>query len=391
MINRKNFVGRLLSVAAAAVMVLGVVQSDANAQAAAGEARKVGFLMPLTGGSGKLGQMMMEGSALAVEEVNATGGVAGRPLELIPEDTQALAKQGISGFKRLADYNKADVIFTGWTAVVSAIAPMAEQSKVMLISASTASPAIRGISPYFQSSWMYDDETVKLILPYAKDKLHVRKLAVLTVVSDLGTALAASVRKEWEVMGGTIGAEEVHQQAEANFRPILLKLVNSKPDAIYLTSSNGKQLAQIVRQARELGYKGIFLSYGAFEDPEVLALGAQANDCYYTSPAFDAASANPATKKFVDAFQKKYSRTPNVHQANHYDLVYLYKGIVEGLVKQNRPVNGTTVKEYLTANVPEYKGAAGTYRFNYKDGSVLRSSTVKVVKDGKFVKLADLG
>lgn len=390
MINRRKFVCRALSLATTALVVSVAMQSSANAQAPSGEAHKIGFLMPLTGGSGKLGQMMMEGSRLAVEEVNAASGAGGRPVELIPEDSQALAKQAISGFKRLADYHDAEVIFTGWTAVVSAIAPLAEQSKTMLISASTASPAVRGISPYFQSTWMYDDETVKLILPYAKDKLNVNKLAVLTVVSDLGTALAKSVRQEWERMGGAIAAEEVHQHAEGNFRPILLKLVSSKPDAVYLTSSNGKQLAQIVRQARELGYKGIFLSYGAFEDPEVLALGAQADGCYYTSPAFNASSDDPATRKFVDAFQKKYSRTPNVHQANHYDLVYLHKLVVDGLTKQKRPVTGTNFKDYMVANVPEYKGAAGSYQFNYKDGSVLRSSTVKAVQGGKFVKLADL-
>jgi branched-chain amino acid transport system substrate-binding protein len=390
MISRKDFVRRMLSLAVAASVASLAAAPAAQAQGQSGESRKIGFLMPLTGGSGKLGQMMMEGSTLAVEEVNAAGGAGGRPIELFPEDSQALAKQAIAGFKRLADYNKTEVIFTGWTTVVSAVAPLAEQSKVMLLSASTASPAIRGISPYFQSTWMFDDETVKLILPYAKDKLNVKKLAVLTVVSDLGTALAKSVRAEWERIGGAVSAEEVHQQAEANFRPILLKLVNSKPDAIYLTSSNGKQLAQIVRQARELGYKGIFLSYGAFEDPEVLALGAQADGCYYTSPAFDAGSGNPATKKFVDAFQKKYARVPNVHQANHYDLIYLYKTVADGLAKQNQQLTGTGFRDYLVAHIPEYKGAAGTYRFNYKDGSVLRSSTVKVVKDGKFVKLADL-
>jgi branched-chain amino acid transport system substrate-binding protein len=390
MINLKGYAGRVLSVLGVALLVSTAVQLDAHAQPSSSETRKLGFLMPLTGGSGKLGQMMMEGSVLASDEVNAAGGVAGQRVELIAEDSQALAKQGIAGFKRLADYNKADVIITGWTAVVSAVAPMAEQQKVMLLSASTASPAIRGISPYFQSTWMYDDETVKLILPYAKNKLNAHNLGVLTVVSDLGSALAVSVRKEWERIGGVVVAEEVHQQAEANFRPILLKLLAKKPEAVYLTSSNGKQLAQIVRQARELGYKGMFLSYGAFEDPEVLALGAQADGCYYTSPSFDATSDNAATRRFVDAFQKRYSRTPNVHQANHYDLIYMYKSVVEGLVKQKRPVNGTTVKEYMVANLPEYAGAAGTYRFNYKDGSVLRSSIVKVVRDGKFVKLADL-
>jgi branched-chain amino acid transport system substrate-binding protein len=283
-----------------------------------------------------------------------------------------------------------EVIFTGWTAVVAAIAPMATESKVMLLSASTASPAVRGISPFFQSTWMFDDETVKLILPYAKDKLKVKSLAVLTVVSDLGTALAGAVKKDWQRIGGTIAAEEAHQPGEANFRPIMLKMLNAKPDGIYLTSSNGKQLAQIVRQARELGYKGIFLSYGAFEDPEVLTLGTQADGCYYSSPSYDSTQPPAQGKRFVEAFQKKHGRLPNVHQANHYDLVRIYDTVVAGLAKQNKPLTGATFREHMVATMPTYQGAGGLYQFNYKEGSVLRSSIVKVVRDGKFVKLDDL-
>ena len=100
-----------------------------------------------------------------------------------------------------------------------------------------------------------------------------------------------------------------------------------------------------MRQGRELGYKGIFLSFGAFEDPEVLALGAQADGCYYSSPSFDAANPAASSRKFVDAFQKKYGRAPNVHQANHYDLVMLYAAVADGLAKQNKPLNGAKVIE----------------------------------------------
>jgi len=373
------------------IVVASALPTRLFAQAAAGEPRKIGFLMPLTGGAGKLGSMMLEGASLAVDEVNSSGGAGGRPVQIVQEDSQAVAQQGVAGFRKLVDVDKTAVIITGWTAVVSAIAPLASQSKTMLISASTASPAMRGISPYFQSSWMFDDETVKLILPYAKDKLGVKGLAVLTVVSDLGTALAEAVKKDWQRVGGTLAGEEVHQQAETNFRPILLKLLTSKPDAVYLTSPIGRQLAQVVRQARELGYKGIFLSYGAFEDPEVAALGQQADGCYYSSPSFDATGATGAGKVFVDAYQKKYGRLPNVHQANHYDLIYLYKRAADALAKDKKDVDGATLKDYLSANVAQYQGAAGLYRFNYKDGSVLRSSIVKAVQGGKFVKIADLG
>ena len=90
--------------------------------------------------------MMLEGSQLAVDEINAEGS---RKIELIAEDSQALAKNGIDGFRKLAEVDKVPFVITGWTAVVAAIAPLATESKVYLLSASSASPALRSVSPLF--------------------------------------------------------------------------------------------------------------------------------------------------------------------------------------------------------------------------------------------------
>jgi len=386
-ISTKRTRAMLIGVVCACAGLMGF-SIDASAQSA--NVQKIGFLIPLTGGSGKLGQVLMEGSTVAIDEINATGGAGGKRLVLVPEDSQGLAKQGMDGIRKLIDIDEATFIITGWTAVVMAIAPLAEQSNVYLISASTASPAVRGVSPHFQSTWMFDDETVKLILPYAKSKLKVQKLAVMTVMTDLGTSLRDAVKRDWERLGGTLVGDEAHQQGETNFRPAMIKMLTTNPDAIYLTTSNGKQSAQMVRQARELGYKGIFLSFGAIEDPEMLTIGSKAEGAYYSAPAYDPDSPHPTSRHFVELFKKKYDRVPNVHQANHYDLIHMYKNAADALVKQNKPITGANLRAYFVANMPEYRGASGGYRFNYKDGSVLRSSIVKTIKDGKFLKVADL-
>jgi len=380
--------GTKLLAALSCVAALGL---GVTAHAATDAPRNIGFLMPLTGGAGKLGDMMMQGSVLAVDEINSKhNGAGGRPIKLLPEDSQATARVSIAGFKRLVDLEKSEVVITGWTSVVSAVAPLAQSAEVMLISASTASPAVRGISPYFQSTWMFDDETVRLILPYAKDHLGVKRLALMTVVSDLGTALAQSVKAEWNKLGGEFAGEEVHQQDESNFRPILLRLLATKPDAIYITGSVGRQSAQIVRQSRELGYKGKFLSYGAFEDPEVKALGDLGENAFYASPSFEVDSQQPKTKEFVEAFKERFGRTPNVHQANHYDLIYIYKQVADALAEQGTEVTGKSFRKYLVEHVPQYTGAAGTYRFDYSDGSVVRPTSLKALKGGEFVKITDL-
>jgi branched-chain amino acid transport system substrate-binding protein len=361
--------------------------TGAFAQGAAAETYKIGFLMPLTGGSGKLGQMMLEGAQLAVEEINSAGK---QKIELIAEDSQALAKNGIDGFRKLVDVDRVPFIITGWTSVAVAIAPLATTSKTYLLSASSASPALRAVSPYFQSTWMFDDETVKLILPYAADQLKISRLGILTEVSDLGAALSESIKREWKRLGKEITVEESFQAKETNFRPSLLKILATKPDAIYTTSSNGKLSAQVVRQARDLGYEGSFLSYGAFEDPEVLAIGQKAEKCFYTSPAFDAASGSDATKSFVDKFTKKFGRPPNVHQANHYDLIDMFSKVSANLARASKPVTGESFRDEFAANFATYAGAGGGYRFDFKDGSVRRSTVVKTIKDGAFVKVASL-
>jgi branched-chain amino acid transport system substrate-binding protein len=356
-----------------------------------GDPYKLGFLMPLTGGPGKMGTMMMEGSTLAVEQINNAGGIAGRRLVLVPEDSQGLAKQGVDGIRKLMDVDKVDTIITGYTAVVMAVAPIAEQSKTFLLSGSTASSAVRGVSPFFQNVWPFEEDQVNMMLGYAKSNLKVQRIAVMTVVSDLGTSLGAAVKKEWTALGGTVAADETHQQTEANFRATMLKVLSTKPDAIYLTTSNDKQASQIVRQARELGYKGVFLSFGALEAPEMLTIGRQADGCYFTSAAYDPAGDNAATKQFVDAFKKRFDgKLPNIHHANHYDLVQMYKLAADALVKQGKPVNGANIRDSFRTHVAEYRGAGGRYRFNFKDGSARRSVIVKTISDGKFVKVADL-
>jgi ABC-type branched-subunit amino acid transport system substrate-binding protein len=351
---------------------------------------KVGFLMPLTGSAGKIGNWMLEGSRYAADEINQAGGVLGSPIELVLEDTQAQAKMGVDGFRKLVDVNGTPVIITGFTAVTMAIAPLSEQSKTFLLTASTASPVVRGVSKYLQSTWMFEDEGVKLIVPYAKAQLGVKRLAVLTLVSDLGKSLSDAVKKQWTALGMQLVGEETHQQLEPNFRPSLLKLLTTKPDAIYVTNSTGKETAQIVKQARDLGYKGIFLSYGAFEAPEVLALGDVADNCFYTVPNYDPQNGSAQTKAFVAGFKQKFGRDPGVHEANHYDVIHLIKQVSEDVLKAGSPLTGETFRTEFQKKYQKFEGAASKYQFDFSDGSVVRATILKAVKGGAFVKVADL-
>jgi len=386
MINRRQVLASGLSFAAGA----SVLTFGGRAAFAQGQPVKVGFLMPLTGSAGKIGNWMLDGSRVAVEEINKNGGISGRPIELVLEDTQAQAKLGVDGFRKLVDVNNSPVIITGFTAVTMAIAPLSEQSKTYLLTASTASPVVRGVSKYLQSTWMFEDEGVRLILPYAKAQLGVKRLAVMTLVSDLGKSLSDAVKKQWAAQGEQLVGEETHQAMEPNFRPSLLKLLTTRPDAIYITNSTGKESAQIIKQSRDLGYKGAFLSFGALESPEVAHLGDVAENSFYTVPNYDPQSGNAKTQAFIASFKEKMKREPGVHEANHYDVIYLIKQVSEDVIKGGGTLNGETFRDQFQKKYGTFDGAASKYQFDFSDGSVLRATILKTVKGGNFVKVADL-
>lgn len=388
---RRSLLGRAAAALLAVALLVPAAAPLAHAQSKPDhpDTYVIGYHMPLTGAYGKVGTLWEQGTLLAVDEINAKGGVNGRPIKLVPEDTRGLAKEGVDAFQKLVDVDKVKFMITGYTAVAVAVAPLATSTKTFLLSASTASPALRNISPYFFSGWMYDDETIKLLLPYAKQKLGVKKLAIMTVMTDLGTGLSAAAKKVWAEQGGEMVGEGTHQQEALNYRPTLIKLLAAKPDAIYITTS-AKEAALIVKQARELGFKGLFLSFGAFEQPDILAIADKAEGSYFTAPAFDAESQAPVTKAFVAAFKKKYHATPNLHHANHYDLVYMFKIMAEDVYRQGKPYNGETLREAFHAKLKEYRGASGIFKFNLADGSVVRPTILKTVKDGKFVKVDTL-
>src|SRR5262249_61172388 len=119
--TKLSTITRVASSAFGAIMLAAPSVSPGHAQSAP---LKVGFLMPLTGGSSKLGQLMLEGATVGVDEVNASGGVGGHPLQLIPHDSQGLSKNGIDGFRNLADNHGGHGVITGFTPVVAVARPL---------------------------------------------------------------------------------------------------------------------------------------------------------------------------------------------------------------------------------------------------------------------------
>ena len=141
--SKRKLLGLMTGVAAVVSM------ADTNlAFAQSGEPIKFGLAMPMTGSQALFGTDQVKAAQWAVADINAKGGVNGRPLEMILIDTQADPQLGINAAKRLTSVDKVPIFLTSWSAVVKAVAPIAHREKVLELSVGANSPEIATLGDY---------------------------------------------------------------------------------------------------------------------------------------------------------------------------------------------------------------------------------------------------
>lgn len=152
------------------------------------------------------------------------------------------------------------------------------------------------------------------------------------------------------------------------------------PDALYLPGYY-KELAGILKQARQLGLKTKILSVNSFYDPKLLQIaGDSAEGAIFTYPMYDPKNKDAVTRKFVDAFKKKYEKEPDIFAAQGYDALNLV-----ALAISKGGFTAEAIREELS-KVKNYPGVGGTITFDL-NGDVIKPLRLMIVRQGKFVPL----
>lgn len=276
--------------------------------AAVPEEYKIGFSTPLTGTNAPFGKAFAEMARMAVDEVNAHGGVDAVKMRLIIEDTAADPKQGIAAFQKLVSVDRVPIVSSGWSTVLMATAPLADREKVLLINHSANAPSLRGAAKHMINSFPLADLDIKLLARYAIKKLKMKTGAVLYVNNDTGRLNAKVFKDTFEAGGGTIVAFESHEPDAIEFGAQAAKMRAVQPDIIHIPSLV-QETPRIVKQFREMGIKAQFTSYSVAESKEMLTVAGEAGDgVLYTSLAPPAD--NPGTKAVVDKYRATYKKEP---------------------------------------------------------------------------------
>jgi branched-chain amino acid transport system substrate-binding protein len=383
--GRRAFL-QTLAAGVAALLVAGPCAT--GARAADRTPYRFGLAMPLTGSQALYGADQTKAAQWAVDDINASGGVNGRPLEMIVLDTQANPQLGINAANRLISVEKVPAFVTAWSAVVSAVAPIANRSKVLELSVGANSPSIAELGDYVYTTYPLADVDITAVAKYSYATMGKRRAAVLYINNDTGVYAARVYRDVFEKAGGKVVAFESYEPTATDYTGALLKIRASGPEIIHIQGLVS-DTPQVIAQLRQLGIQTPISSYSAAYNPKLVQqLGAAAEGLIVTSLAPGPAD-SPAVKAYVERWQKAEGRVPNglPYTQYLYDAPYLVKATLEWLEKRKLPITGENMRRALV-EIGTYDLPLTGRTVIAKDHTVRRPVFLLKVEKGAFVPLA---
>ena len=204
----------------------------------------IGAILPLTGDGAFYGESIQRALDLATEEINKSGGINGRKINIIYEDSKASPMEGVNAFNKLVQIDKVQVVIGGAiSSVTLAIAPIANKEKIVFMSPLSSAPEITNAGDFIFRNVPSDLYGGKVAAYFAIKYQGWKSAAILYVSNDFGTSLANVFSNEVERLGGKIVDKESYVPASTDFRAQLVIINSEKPDVIFVASY--REAAQI--------------------------------------------------------------------------------------------------------------------------------------------------
>jgi len=340
---------------------------------------KVGEFASLTGSEATFGQMSHHGTELAIDQLNAEGGVLGEKLELHTEDNQSKQGESKTIAKKLISRDGV-IALLGEVASGRSLeaAPVCQENKIPQISPSSTNPKVTEIGDYIFRVCFTDPQQGKVLAQFALRTLKAHRVAVLTdAASPYSVGLATYFKDAYTAAGGELTGEAKYSGGDKDFSAQLTAIKAQNPDALFVPGYY-TEVGLIARQARELGIKAPLFGGDGWESSELVTIGGDAVDGDYFSTHFSPQEKDPAVQKFVHDFEAKYGVTPDAMAALGYDSAML----LADAIKRAGSTEGPKVRDALAAT-KDFPGIAGKITIDAQRNAT-KPLVILQVKDGKF-------
>ncbi len=368
---------RFLGLAALAAAALPGAEPAAPA---APDPIKVGEFASLTGKEAAFGQSSHKGTLLAIEELNTTGGVLGRPLELLTEDNQSKPGESATIAKKLLSRDHV-VALLGEVASGRSLeaAPIAQSLKVPMITPASTNKRVTEMGSYIFRVCFIDPFQGTVMAKFARHTLKLQKVALLTSVSSpYSVDLAKYFRETFTALGGTVVLEQKYSEGDKDFKAQLTAIKAAGVDGIFVPGYY-TEAALIAKQARELELTGPLFGGDGWEAPQLIEIGGKAMEGTYFSTHYSAENAAPAVKGFVKKFRSRFANeTPDAMAALGYDSVM----ILAAAIRHAGTTDAGKVRAALAAT-KDFDGVTGRTTID-SHRNATKSAVVLTVQDGHF-------
>lgn len=308
---------------------------------------KLGTLFSVTGGLAGLGNDLLNASQLAVDEINAAGGVLGQPLELVNQDEGSQEDKAAAAAQRHLDGEVSAVVGAFGSAFTLAAANILTDQNVVMVSPGSTSPAL---TTYEDNGFLFrtvpsDALQGKLLAQKALGE-GFQTAAITHVTGAYGEGLADTFKQDFEAGGGTVGFVEEYVDGQSSYTDLLTRALADDPDALVLIvyPQEGAQMIQDFNTG--FANKNVFVYFAdsaANDDFITLAGGSNAFGFPHLGTA--PSSEGPNYAGFAQRYQARFGEVPSTFQANAYDAVYL---IALAMIASGS-TDGTAIRDSLTA------------------------------------------
>lgn len=363
-------------VAVLIIVVIGIVVSKNNQPVSNIGPIKIGFIGPLSGFGADWGEEMKGTVQIAVTEINDTGGIKGRSLNVVYEDGKCTGKDATTAAQKLINIDGVKIVLVMCGQEALPIAPIVEKAKILMMATWVTHPDLTGIGQYvFRNS--YSDEDTGRMMAETINKKY-RKVAVISESADYPIGLLNAFKKYFK--GEVI--EENYPPEAKDFRSYALDLISKKPEAVLVNPASPLGGLTALKQLRQLGYMGPLYGNYFGEVGDVLKAPEAQGMIFFTDPDV---GDNAIKNQLFSKFETLYGRKPNFNFADAvtYDSVYVLKQAIE-----NVGSDPSKIKDYLH-NLKDFHGVMGTYGFNDKGDAVGYLPAVKVIKNGKILDVGN--
>lgn len=334
----------------------------------------IGSYSSNTGATATFGVFQLHGTEMAIEEINAKGGINGKKIKHINYDNKSDNDETLAVVNRLISQDKVLAILGEATSGRSKIgAQVAQQNKIPMLTSSATNAEVTKIGNYIFRACFIDPFQGTVMAKFMTENLKLKKAAILRdIKNDYSVGLSDVFAEKLKAAGGNIAIDISYQEGDIDFKSQLTAIKAKNVEAIFVPGYYN-EVALIAKQARELGMKQPLLGGDGWSSPKLFEIARDAINGNYFSNHYTTESTDPKTQEFVKAFKAKYNEDADVMAALAYDAVYL----MAEAIKNANPLTSENIRNEL-AKIKDFHGVTGKMSMDENRDAVKSAVVVRV-------------